>query len=93
MEVPFYARCAPGEADEAKQSASTLGYLKITRKRHCHKLVIGNWNITSLTESVYWSRKSNDIPWVLVASFQLNVVVLTLQSWMMDGNSSTPLQH
>jgi len=35
---------------ETAQSASTLGDLEATRKRQsCHKLVSGNWKITSLT--------------------------------------------
>jgi len=73
------------------QSASTLGDLSATRKRQSrHKLIIGNWNITSLRgKSTNWSRKPNDIPWMLLASFWQSVVVLTLLSWTMGGYSST----
>jgi len=39
-----------GRRTGTAKSASVLGDLKDTRKRQsCHKLVIGNWNITSLT--------------------------------------------
>jgi len=36
-----------------------------------------------------WSRKPNDIPLVSLASLSPSVMVLTLQSWKMSGNSST----
>ena len=53
--------------------------------------LIRNGRITSFRgESTNWSRKPNDIPWMLLASLWQSVVVLTMLSWMMDGNSSTP---
>jgi len=78
------------------QSASTLGNLKATSKwQTCHKLVLETG--TSLHpqgENTNWSRKPNDIPRMLLASHWLSVVVLTLFSWTMGGNSSTPaLSH
>jgi len=37
-----------------------------------------------------WLSKLNDIPWMLLAYLRLGVVALTLLSWTMGGNSSTP---
>jgi len=73
------------------QSVSTLGDLEATRKRWSrHKLVIENWNITSLAgkehELVEGSKR---YPWMLLISHPLRVVVLTLQSWTMCGKSFT----
>jgi len=76
------------------QSASTLEKLRATatRKRQSHhKLVIANRNITSLRgKSTNCSRKPNDILWMLLASLRQSIVDLTLLSWTMGGNSSTP---
>ena len=61
-----------------------------TRKRQsCQKLVTGNLIIThSQEKSTNWSRKPSEIPWALLASLLLSVVVLTLKSLMMGVNPS-----
>jgi len=71
-------------------SASTLGDLKTTRQSR-HKLVIGKWNITSLTGKEQTGRGSQMMfPKCCWHLFDLSVVVLAMFSWMMGGDSSTP---
>jgi len=64
---PHVAPTRLGRWMETAQSPSTLGDLKATRKRQSrYKLLIGNWNILSLRgRKTNWSRKPNDIPWML----------------------------
>jgi len=90
LEAPLCACHTSERRKGSRHSSFTLGDLKVRRKRQSrHKLVIGNWNITSLTgNSTNWSRKPNDIPRMLLASLRLSVVILTLWSCEMDGNSS-----
>jgi len=39
-----------GSEEDTTESASTLGDFKPTRKQQsCHKIMVGNWNIASLT--------------------------------------------
>ena len=54
-------------------SSFTLGDLKPTHPRQFrHKLVVGNWNITSLTgKNTNWSRKPNDITRMLSSRMNL----------------------
>jgi len=50
LEAPHCTAAHLGRRLGTAQSASTMGELKATCKRRCcHKLVIGNWNISSLT--------------------------------------------
>ena len=63
--------------DWMQQSASTVGDLKPTRKRQsCHELLIGNWNIISLTGKGL-VEEAKDIPWMLLPFLLLSVVALT----------------
>jgi len=49
-------------------------------------------NITSLTAKEHEVvEEVSDIPRMLPPSLRLSVEVLTLLSWTMDGNSSTPV--
>ena len=70
-----------------------MGDLKVTRKRQFyHKLVIGNWSITSLTRKEHkLVEKPNDAPWMLLAFLRLSGVALTLWSWKLffSGVEST----
>jgi len=53
--------------------------------------VTGNWNIPSSREKgTNWSRKPNDISWMLLSSHRLSVMVLIVLSWTTGGNFSTP---
>ena len=90
LEAPLCACYTSERRKGSGHSSFTLGDLKARRKRQSrHKLVIGNWNITSLTgKSTNWSRKPHDILRLLLASLRLSVVVLTLWSCDMGGNSS-----
>jgi len=38
------------------------GFYATPKRQSCNKVVIGNWNITSLTGKEHGSRKTNDIP-------------------------------
>jgi len=64
------------------QSASTPGHLKATGNRQSfHKLVIGNWNITSLTGKEHEPlEEAKDISPVLVTSLRRNFLGLLLLS-------------
>jgi len=58
--------------------SSTLGDLKAMRKRQsCHKLVNGNWNVTSLTGKEH-KRFEEAERYFLDAVGILSIVVLTL---------------
>ena len=67
-----------GKRVRSAWSAYTLGDLKATRNQSCHKLAIGNWNITYLKKRTNWSWKPKDIPQTLLASHRQSVVVLKL---------------
>jgi len=54
------------------QIVSTPGGLEAAREQQsCHKLVIGNWNITSLKREEH--EQVDDIVWILLVSFPLGV--------------------
>jgi len=71
------------------QSVSTLGDLKATRKcQSCHKLLTGI-SLHSPEKSMNWSRKSNDIPQMLLPPLRRSAVALILLNLTIGGNSST----
>ena len=57
---------ASGEGNGTAESAFILRDLKVTRKRqYCHKLVIGNWNISLLTGKEHeLVEEAKDILWM-----------------------------
>ena len=94
-EAPRCARYAFEEVNGDRLDSGEcfyFGSLEAARKRQsCHKLVIGNWNITSLT------RKEHDLV-EQAKGYSLDVVCISftkrhgskLQSCTMGGNSSIP---
>jgi len=75
----------------ATRSASALGHVKATLKSQVnHKLDIARWNITFTLwgKNMNWLKKPNKIAWPELVSVLLSDVVLTLQCWTMDENSS-----
>jgi len=75
---------------------TTVLLLLVTRKRRVNgNLAISWWleagtSLHSQRKSTNWSRKPNDIPWMLLASLRLSVTFLTLWRCKVDKNSSTP---
>jgi len=66
--------------------------VKVSREQQSrHQLEIGNGNITSLKRKEdEVVEEAKHIPWTLLASLRQRVGILTLLSWKIRGNFSSP---
>ena len=71
---------------EAAQSIRTRDNVAHSRVNR-HQLLLGSWNILTLTGKELGLVKQSDIVWILSEFFPPKDVALELWIWMADGNS------